>query len=455
MKELFRKIIEKQAMIGIIGLGHTGLSLAHDFGTEGFNIVGYDIDTTKIEKLRQRESYLPFLPLGHLFYLLDENKFKPTSDVNDLAEADVIIISVPTPLNQERQPDITFLCHAVQSAAQAIKKKNELVASRTDSQFYRRKADRESTQLIVIQSTSYPGTTEEEALPILENYTALKVGEGFFLAHVPEREDAGNPSAVLKQIPRICGGVTPECTLLAKALYEHITVKVHACSSARVAEAAKTYENTFRLINIAFVDEMKMAFDKMGINIWEVIEACSTKPFGFTPFYPGPGIGGECIPVDPVYLSCKAKQVDAETSIIDASSAINIKISEYVVLKIEEALLKKGKKLTEAKILILGVAFKKDVSDIRESPSLRVLSLLKQKNAHVAYHDPFVPHLTGHQLFSIHLDEEALSSYDCVAILTDHSRYDWNWICQNSHLIVDTRYATKDVDQRLKSKIVM
>jgi len=454
VEKLLHKIVEKEAVIGIIGLGHTGLSLAHDFGTEGFKIIGFDIDSSKIQALKNRQSYLPFLPLGHLFFLLDENRFIPTSEPSELTEADIIIISVPTPLSAQRTPDITFIQKAAHTSASSLVKKRQIAMASTQNGYSRRQSDHETPQLIIIQSTSYPGTTEDEILPLLKKETGLEVGVDFFLAHVPEREDAGNPAAVLTQIPRVCGGVTQKCTLLAKSLYEHITVKVYPCSSARVAEATKTYENSFRLINIAFVDEMKIAFDQMGIDIWEVIQAASTKPFGFTAFYPGPGIGGECIPVDPLYLAWRAKQFDASTTMIDNASAINIKTSEYVVQKIAEALAARNISFTSAHILLLGVAFKKDVSDIRESPSLRILNLLQKKDIRVAYHDYFVPNLPVQKLASVVLSEAVLISSDCVVILTDHSRYDWQWICQNSRLIIDTRNATKNIDQRLKEKII-
>jgi UDP-N-acetyl-D-glucosamine dehydrogenase len=451
MENLLHKIIEKEATIGIIGLGHTGLSLAHDFGTEGFKIIGFDIDDTKIETLHKRQSYLPFLPLGHLFLLLDEKRFIPSSDPEALTGADIIIISVPTPLNAERQPDISFIVKAAHTAAAAIKKRVPAYAAKNGKNF---EENDNSEKLVILQSTTYPGTTEEEVLPILENESGLKIGVDLFLAHVPEREDAGNPMAVLTQIPRICGGITRKCLILAKTLYEHITIKVHPCSSARVAEATKAYENTFRLINIAFVDEMKIAFDKMGIDIWDVIEAASTKPFGFTAFYPGPGIGGECIPVDPLYLAWRAKKFNAATSLIETASQINIKASEYVVERISEALSKKHKQLKDSRILILGVAFKKDVGDIRESPALRIIHYLKEKGADVSYHDYFVPKLPQLNLSSISLSEQALSSFDATIIAADHSRYDWTWICQNSQLILDTRNATRRLDATVQKKII-
>lgn len=456
MEELLHQIIEKEAKIGIIGLGYTGLGLAHDFGNAGFQVIGFDTDANKIHKLQNHENYVAGLALENLFPLLDAGFFNATSNDEALSQADVLIISVPTPLNAKREPDISCVEKAGQTVAGVLKKKGLIGAAhgsyRPSFSEYEKEPQEKST-LIVLQSTTYPGTTEEVLLPLLEKETGLKVGSDFFLAHVPEREDAGNPVAILSQIPRICGGVTRKCLFLAKALYENITVKVHPCSSPRIAEAAKSYENTFRLINIAFVDEMKMAFDKMNIDIWEVIEAASTKPFGFTAFYPGPGIGGECIPVDPLYLAWRAKKFNAQTTMIDRASDINLKISEYVVQKTEEALKKLNKNIQNAKILLLGVAFKKDVGDIRESPSLRVIQLLREKGSQLSYHDFFVPNINGLQ--SIQLTEQALADADCVIILTDHSQYNWNSICQNSALIVDTRNATKKVRWKYQSKIVL
>lgn len=431
MESLIKKIDEKNATIAIIGLGYTGLSLAHDFGSKGFQVIGYDIDTSKIEKLKNKENYLSFLPLENLFHLIEEKKIIPTSKPEELKKADVKIISVPTPLNAKRQPDITFLKKAIQTVASYLEKE----------------------QLIVIQSTTFPGTTEELALSLIESLTHLKVGKDFSLAYVPERENAGNSKMILSQIPRICGGITPICTKLAMHLYEHITIKVYPCSSAKIAEAAKAFENTYRLINIAFVNEMKIAFDLMGINIWEVIEASSTKPFGFMPFYPGPGIGGECIPVDPVYLIWQAKKYDATTSMIEKALEINVKTSHYIVQKIEKTLDSVKKKIKKAKIFILGVAFKKDVGDIRESPALKIIPLLQQKGAIVNYNDPYVPDFLN--LSSIPLEEERLKEQDCLVIISDHSLYDWEWICEKSQLIIDTRNATHKLSPTLRNKVIL
>lgn len=433
IEHLLHKMLEKEAVVAVLGLGYTGLSLAHDFGHEGFKIIGFDIDKQKIEKLKRKESYLPFMPHTHLFSLIESGKFLPTENPKDLKEADILIIAVPSPLNNQRMPDISF-----------IQKASEIVASHL-----------RKDQLVIVQSTSFPGTTEEVVLPILEKTSGLTVGQDFYLAHVPEREDAGNPQAVLNQIPRICGGITRKCMLLAKTLYEFITVKVFPCSSAKVAEATKEYENTFRLINIAFVDEMKMVFDRMGINIWEVIDAASTKPFGFTAFYPGPAIGGECIPVDPIYLSWKAEQYGAKTSMIEAASIINEQISDYIVKKITDSINKRKKDLSSVKILLLGVAFKKDVEDIRESGSIRVLKMLREKGVSVCYHDFFVPELKELNLTSIQLTKEALEEADCVVILTDHSKYEWAWVCEHSSCVIDTRNATRNIEAQLKEKVIL
>lgn len=427
MEKLRRIVEERRGTIGIIGLGHTGLYLANEFRQVNFKVIGFDIDAQKIKMLEQGEAYLPFFSPQALFASLNDKTFVPTTDENTLKAADVIIVSVPTPLTPQRTPDLSYLKKAVRTIAKVLHK----------------------DQLIIIQSTSFPGTTEEIILPMLEE-GGLKVGKDFCLAYVPEREDAGNPTVILSQIPRIIGGVTPTCLELAELLYENITVKIHLCSSTRIAEATKTFENAYRLINIAFVDEMKITFDLMGINMWEVIEAASTKPFGFTTFFPGPGIGGECIPVDPLYLAWKAKEFSGPTTMIETASHINIKTSSYVVQKVIDALNHHKKSLNGAKILILGVAFKRDVSDVRESPALRIIPPLQKQGATVHYNDPLVPRLPPLGMESIPLEEERMHEFDCVVILTDHHHYDWNWICKHSQLIVDTRNATSGVPHREK-----
>lgn len=429
MNKLKHKIEEKRATIGILGLGHTGLFLANEFRAKGFPIIGYDIDDKKIQKLKNKENYLPFFVPQALFSGLEEQLFTPTNDPALLQRADCIIISVPTPLDKHHQPDLLPLISAAQTISKVL-----------------------HNQLIVVQSTSFPGTTKEVVLPILAT-SGKKVGEDFFLAHVPEREDAGNANLVLSTVPRLVGGITGRCTQMAQALYESITDKVIPTSSASLAEATKVFENTYRLINIAFVDEMKIAFDRMGLDIWEIIDAASSKPFGFTAFYPGPGIGGECIPVDPLYLAWKGKEYDAPTEMIEVASRINYQATRYVADTIYRCFNERFKCINGSKILILGAAFKKDVTDIRESPTLRLIPLLRSRGAHVAYSDPLVPHLAAFNMDSIPLDEETLASFDCVVIITDHSLFDFPWICKHSELIVDTRNATKNLAE-FKHKIV-
>lgn len=429
MDALKSKIQNKQAKIGIIGLGYIGLSLSEAFGKKGFSIYGYDIDKKKIEGLKKKENPLPFLPLPHLFQYLDNGLFHPTYIPEEIKDCDIYIISVPTPLNKEHLPDLS----CVKSAANQVAK------------FCR------NNQLIILQSTTYPGTTEEILLPLLE-LGRFKVGQDIFLAYVPEREDAGDPNFDFTKVPRLIGGMTKECQEVTALLYEQITDKVHLCSSPKIAEAAKVFENAYRLINIAFVDEMKEAFDHLGIDIMEVIAASATKPFGFTKFVPGPGIGGECIPVDPVYLAHKIKAQDGPTSLIETAEIVNARAPYFVIQKVIDALNMRKKCLNGAHILAIGAAFKKDVSDIRESPAIKVISLLKEKGAEIFYHDPLVPFLHALNLRSISLTEEALKGTDCVVILTDHSNIDWEWIIDRSSLVVDTRqvsYGSKYEKQKV------
>jgi UDP-N-acetyl-D-glucosamine dehydrogenase len=421
---LFTKIETKQATIGILGLGHTGLFLANEFRQVGFPLIGYDIDAARIEKLKRKENYLPFFDPQSLFNSIDTQQFIPTHDPSVLSRADILIISVPTPLNKQRMPDLTILEGAAAIVVSVVR----------------------NGQLIVMQSTSYPGTSEEIFIKAIEK-KGMKVGYDFFFAHVPEREDAGNPQVVLSKVPRIAGGMTPECLNLAKRLYEEITIRVVPCSSIRIAEATKVFENSFRLINIAFVDELKVVFDRMNLDIWEIIEAASTKPFGFTPFYPGPGIGGECIPVDPIYLSWKAKEFQANTLLIDLAIDVNTKAYKYVIQKVFLSLNERLKCLKGSKIIVLGVAFKKNVTDTRESPALKIIPILKEVGATVIYHDALVPEIPFLQLKSTDLSETLLKEVDCVLIITDHDYYNWEWICENSQLIIDTRNATRSLKQ--------
>lgn len=424
---LENKISKKEARIGIVGLGYVGLPLVKTFLNKGFGVLGFDIDEKKVEMLNQAKSYIKHFTAEELKIFLEKKKFQATTDFGLLARADVIIICVPTPLDSHKNPDLSYVLTTTEVIFKHLRK----------------------GQLVVLESTTYPGTTEEEMLPLLEA-GGLKVGEDFFLAYSPERENPGDKVYTTEKIPKVVGGVTPRCKRVAKNLYDQIVVKTIPVSSPKVAEATKLMENIFRSVNIAMVNEMKMIFDRMGIDIWEVVEAASTKPFGFMTFLPGPGYGGHCIPVDPYYLAWKAKEVDHPTKFIELAGEINTLMPYYVVTKTIEALNKKGKSAQGARILILGIAYKEDIDDQRESPALKIISLLQNKGAKVSYNDPYVPQSYGHrdypglELKSVALTEKMLKKFDAVIIATAHSDYDFEWIAENSSLIVDTRNAIKN-----------
>jgi UDP-N-acetyl-D-glucosamine dehydrogenase len=424
---LNKKIKSQKAKVGIIGLGYVGLPLVKAFLSKGFSVIGFDVDQKKVNKLNKGTNYLKHVKMGELGSFLASKKFRATDEFCQLQKVDVIIICVPTPLDVHKNPDLSFVLQTTQTIANYLCK----------------------GQLIILESTTYPGTTEEEMLPILEKRRGFKVGRDFFLAYSPERENPGDQKYGTSSIPKVVGGVTPECRSLAKALYDTIVDKTVAVSSTRVAEASKLLENIFRSVNIALVNEMKIIFDRMGIDIWEVIEAAKTKPFGFMPFWPGPGYGGHCIPVDPFYLTWKAKEVDYSTKFIELAGEINIQMPYYVVAKTVEALNEKGIAVKGSKILVLGLAYKKDIDDQRESPALKVISLLKEKGVDVSYNDPHVPVASGYRdypdlkLKSIKLSAERLKEFDAVIIATDHSAYDFEWIAKNAPLVIDTRNAVK------------
>ncbi len=423
---LENKISKKEARIGIVGLGYVGLPLVKTFLNKGFGVLGFDIDEKKVEMLNQAKSYIKHFTAEELKTFLEKKKFQATTDFGLLAKADVIIICVPTPLDSHKNPDLSYVLTTTEVISKHLRK----------------------GQLVVLESTTYPGTTEEEMLPLLEA-GGLKAGEDFYLAYSPERENPGDKVYTTGKIPKVVGGVTPRCRRVAKILYDQIVVKTIPVSSPKVAEATKLMENIFRSVNIAMVNEMKMIFDRMGIDIWEVVEAASTKPFGFMTFLPGPGYGGHCIPVDPFYLAWKAKEVDHPTKFIELAGEINTLMPYYVVTKTIEALNKKGKSARGARILILGIAYKKDIDDQRESPALKIISLLQNKGAKVSYNDPYVPQSYGHRdypglkLNSVALTEKMLKEFDAVIIATAHSDYDFEWIAENSSLIIDTRNAIK------------
>ena len=425
MNSLIQKIKIRQAKIGIIGLGYVGLPLVIRFCEENFRVSGFDIDKKKVERLNKGKSYIKHVPSEKIKDLRDSKRFEATSDYSKLKDTDCIIICVPTPLKKNKEPDLSYVENTT----------DEIVR-------YMRKG-----QLISLESTTYPGTTRELLLPKFES-KRLKAGKDFFLVFSPEREDPGNLRYNTKNIPKVVGGITSRCTEAGKALYEQIVDKVVLVSSTEVAEFTKLLENIFRSVNIALVNELKILAAKMGIDIWEVIEASSTKPFGFMPFYPGPGLGGHCIPIDPYYLSYKAKEYDFNTRFIELAGEVNTNMPSYVVSRITDAINEKGKCIKNSKILILGVAYKKDTDDIRESPVVEVIDILKENGAAVDYNDPHIASFSGMRHYpdlsmkSVELSEKKLKRFDCVVIITNHSQYDYSWIVKNSRLVVDTRNAT-------------
>ena len=429
------KIRNRGAVIGIIGLGYVGLPLVIRFGEERFLVIGFDIDEQKVQKLNNGESYIKHIPASSLSALRKSGAFEATSDYSLLARTDCLIICVPTPLNSKKEPDLSF----VQSTSAQIA------------------AHLCPGQLVVLESTTYPGTTREILLPLLSS-NGLSAGRDYFLVYSPEREDPGNPNFHTKNIPKVVGGLTPDCTKLGCLLYEQVVDQVIPVSSPEVAEFTKILENTFRSVNIALVNELKMLADKMGVDIWEVIHAASTKPFGFMPFYPGPGLGGHCIPIDPFYLSWKAKEYNFCAHFIELAGEINTNMPNYVVARLTEALNRQGKCLKNSKLLVLGVAYKKDVDDMRESPALEILDLLRERGAEIHYNDPYIPKIPRLRKYEFDLKSSALTEtllkdMDAVIIVTDHSSYDYEWIAGNSNIVLDTRNATASIKSN-KDKII-
>lgn len=419
--QLIEKIQTKQAFIGIIGLGYVGLPLAIEFCKAGFQVTGFDIDDTKVESLKQGKSYIKHIDSS---WIMDNgSRFSPTTDFLKLSNMNCIIICVPTPLNKNREPDMTYVFNTTKTIAQYLRK----------------------GQLVVLESTTYPGTTDEDMRAILEE-TGSKAGVDFHLAFSPEREDPNRKDFSTSTIPKIVSGYTDRCLAVTKALYDSVVVKTIPVSSIKVAEATKLLENIYRAVNIALVNELKMLFDKMGIDIWEVIEAAKTKPFGFQAFYPGPGLGGHCIPIDPFYLTWKAREYEFATRFIELAGEINAQMPYYVVQKTVDALNERGMSIKGAKILILGIAYKKNVDDMRESPSLKLLELYRGKGAVVDYNDPYIPEIPklrhyNFEMKSVPLKKDTISAYDAVVIATDHSDYDYQWLYSNAKLIIDTRNA--------------
>lgn len=425
---LREKIVNRKAKIGIIGCGYVGLPLAVEFAKACFEVTGIDMDKNRVRKINQGESYILDVTPEDVTALVRAKKLEATTDYKILRELDVIIICVPTPLRKTKEPDISYIMNSAEKISRSIKE----------------------AQLVVLESTTYPGTTEEVILPMLEA-KGLKVGRDFFLAFSPERVDPGNKEYTTGNIPKVVGGVTKRCTELSKLLYAQIVDRVIPVSSPKVAEMVKLLENTFRSVNIGLANELALMCDRLNIDSWEVIEAAKTKPFGFMPFYPGPGIGGECIPADPMYLSWKARLHGFEARFIDLASQVNSYMPHYVVERVAMALNDCKKPLKGSHILIVGVAYKKDVKDTRESPAFEVIRRLRDNGAHVTYHDPFVEKLAidGSHLASVKLTKNVLKGKDCVVIVTDHSSIDYEFIAGNSKLIFDTRNAVKGNNKRI------
>ncbi|QEL18923.1 nucleotide sugar dehydrogenase [Limnoglobus roseus] len=433
--ELMQRIDTKAARVGIIGLGYVGLPLARVFSRAGFTVVGYDIDVGKVTKLNAGRSYIKQIPDATIAEMR-ANRFSATEQFSRLDEVDVIIICVPTPLTESREPDLQYVVNSAHAIAARLR----------------------PGQLVVLESTTYPTTTRKVVLPILER-SEMSVGEDFFLAFSPEREDPGNLTHSVDTIPKVVGGIDPQSGDLAASLYGKVVEKVVRVSTPEVAEACKILENTYRAINIALVNELKTLYDRMDIDVWEVIEAAKTKPFGFQAFYPGPGLGGHCIPIDPFYLTWVARQYGMNTRFIELAGEVNAGMPTYVVSKVIDALNDAGKPLKGSKVAILGMAYKKDIDDPRESPGFEIMDLLLKKGARVTYSDPHIPalppmrHYPHLQMESQPLTADFLGEQDCVLIATDHTAFDYDWILRSANLVVDTRNATKNVIQH-REKLV-
>ncbi|QDT91188.1 nucleotide sugar dehydrogenase [Gimesia algae] len=426
--QLEQAIKDKTATIGIIGLGYVGLPLIDAFVNSGFKTMGFDVDQNKVEQLQAGKSYIQHIPSKTVANWLEKKQFEATAEASRMKEADALLICVPTPLTPSRDPDLTY-----------VEKTTEAIA-----------ASLRPGQLVVLESTTYPTTTRDVLLPILEA-TGLKVGEDYYLAYSPEREDPGNPDFSAAGIPKVVGGLDENSLRIAAALYEHAVVNVIQVSSVEIAEACKILENTYRAVNIAMVNELKTLFDRMNIDVWEVIDAAKTKPFGFQAFYPGPGLGGHCIPIDPFYLSWLARKEGQTTRFIELAGEVNTRMPRYVIDRLSEFLNQHAKPLKGSKICMLGVAYKKDVDDPRESPSFHLLDLLLERGVEFTYNDPHIPKLPKMRHHNVpamdsqELTPEYLAAQDCVLIATDHTAYDYDFIVKHSKMILDTRNATKNV----------
>jgi UDP-N-acetyl-D-glucosamine dehydrogenase len=427
-QQLRTKIDQRSARVGIVGLGYVGLPLAETFAWAGYTVLGFDIDPDKVARLKRGESYIGHIANQRVAEMLGSGRFDATTEPRRFAEVDAILICVPTPLTEAREPDLSYIAGTGKSIRPHLR----------------------PGQLVVLESTTYPGTTEDLLRPILEE-SGLRAGRDFFLAFSPEREDPGNKSFSTRTIPKVVGGIDAASRDLAVALYAPVVASVVPVSCTGVAEACKILENTYRAVNIALVNELKVVFERMGIDVWEVIAAAKTKPFGFQAFYPGPGLGGHCIPVDPFYLTWVARKYGIHTRFIELAGEVNAAMPQYVVDRVAEALNEEGKPLKGSRVCVLGVAYKKDVDDPRESPAFEVLELIEKRGARVSYNDPHIPvlpHMRHHhiRLESQPLTEEYLAGQDAVVVVTDHSAYDWPWLLGHARLLIDTRNATAGHD---------
>ena len=424
ISKIVEEIEKKRARVAVIGLGYVGLPLAVEFANAGFRVCGLDVSRDKVDSINRGENYIDDVPDDLLADLVDRGKLSASTDFSVLPDNDAISICVPTPLSKTGDPDLSYILRVLDEVKQHLR----------------------TGHIVVLESTTYPGTTEEVLLPAL-NEKGLVAGEDFFLAFSPERIDPGNKTFGARNTPKVIGGVTPACTKVTASLYSQVIEKVIPVSSSRAAEMVKLLENTFRSINIGLVNELAIMCDLLKVDVWEVIDAAATKPFGFMPFYPGPGLGGHCIPIDPSYLSWKLRTLNYRTRFIDLAVDINRSMPKYVVQKVVDALNDLNKCVNGANILVLGISYKRDIDDIRESPALDIIRLLKGKGAAVTYHDPYVAQFSfdGASVPSVDLTEEVVKGADCTLIVTDHSCVDYSWVAEHSHLIVDTRNATRGI----------
>lgn len=421
MRSLIQRIEQRRALVGVVGLGYVGLPLAVEFACSGYNVLGFDLDTGRIAAINQGVSYIPDVDAEILRQLVFSGTFRATDHFDRLADLDAVSICVPTPLRKTKDPDITYVVNAAEHIAQTLHR----------------------DELVVLESTTYPGTTEELLLPMLES-RGLRAGTDFYLAFSPERVDPGNAHFTIRNTPKVIGGVTPRCLEVASALYGAITERIVPVSSPQAAELVKLLENTFRAVNIGMVNELAQIANVLRVDVWEVIEAAATKPFGYMPFYPGPGLGGHCIPIDPLYLAWKLRAMNYRARFIEVAGEVNGEMPRFVVGQISLALNERGKCLNGARVLVLGVAYKRDVSDIRESPALDIIELLRERHARVAYVDGHVPvlRLAEETLYAEPLSEECLAAADCTVIVTDHSNIDYEYVARHSSLVMDTRNTT-------------